>query len=91
MDDLIPAPVHQMARLNLTFLGGNGETPDMVSFDATDADIKRWATEAVRDGYVPGIGADATADFTDYIVDRFPATGDLPCRLFLRPKTAFGK
>lgn len=89
--DIVPAPaVVRMARLNITFGGGNGELADMVSFDATDADIKRWATEAVRDGYVQGIAANANANFGDYVVDRFPAAGDLPDRIFVRPKTAFG-
>ena len=89
MDDLILAPAVVMARLNITAGGANGELPDMVSFDATDADIKAWATEAVRNGDVPGIPAQAV-NFQDYVVDRFSATNDLPARAFLRPKTAFG-
>ena len=89
--DLVPAPaVVRMARLNLTFSGSNGDLPDMVSFDATDADIKRWAAEAVQQGYVPGIPATEGANFADYVIDRFPATAELPDRLFCRPKTAFG-
>jgi hypothetical protein len=61
-----------------------------VSYDATDEQIKTWATEAVRNGNVPGIQADPNASFLDFVVDRFPATEELPARLFLRPKTPFG-
>jgi hypothetical protein len=78
------------ARLNVTFGGQNGDYPDPVSFDATDGDVKQIAAEAVRTGYIPGINADRRADFHDFVVDRFPAAGDLPNRLILRPKTPFG-
>lgn len=78
------------ARLNITYAGSNGDLPDTVSFDASDIEVKAWATEAVRAGGVPGIPASPDADFTDYIVDRFPANGDYPNRMMLRPKTAFG-
>jgi hypothetical protein len=69
----------------------NGDLPDPVNFDATDADIKTWATEAVRNGDVPGIDADPNVDFTDFVVDRFVAKDDKGNRLFLRPKAAFGR
>ena len=79
------------ARLNVTFAGQNGDLPDPVAFDAPDADVKRWVTESVRNGGVPGIQANATADFTDFVVDRFPATDDAPFnRMMVRPKTPFG-
>jgi len=74
-----------MARLNVTYNGANGDLPDPVTRDASDADIKRWATEAVRAGSVPGIPADPNADFTDFVVDRFPVA-----RVMIRPKTPFG-
>jgi hypothetical protein len=77
------------ARLNITFAGQNGDLPDLVNFDATDGDVKQWAHEAVQGGGVPGVTA-ADADFTDYVIDRFEATGELPARLMLRPKTAYG-
>lgn len=80
----------QQARLNITLAGTNGDLPDLVGFDATDGDIKQMATEAVRTGYVPGIAADPNVDFRDFVVERFEATADLPPRVFLRPKTAFG-
>jgi hypothetical protein len=79
------------ARLNITFGGQNGDYPDPVSFDATDADVKQIATEAIRTGYIPGIPADGNADIQDFVVDRFPATDELPPRLMLRPKTPFGE
>jgi len=81
-----------MARLNVTYNGANGDLPDPVTRDASDADIKRWATEAVRAGSVPGIPADPNADFTDFVVDRFPANEAVPvARCMLRPKTPFGR
>lgn len=78
------------AQLNVTFGGGNGDYPDPVNFDVTDGDIKQVAMEAIRDGYIPGISADPNVDLTDFVVDRFPATEELPPRLMLRPKTPFG-
>jgi len=78
------------ATLNITWNGQNGTLPDPVFFDATDSDIKTWAAEAVRNGGIPGIAGDAAVNFTDFVVDRFPAGDDLPSRLFLRPKVPFG-
>ena len=81
----------EMARLNITYKGQNGDMPDLVSFDADDNDIKQMASEAVNDGYVPGIDAHPGAVFNDFIVDRFEATDGVPFnRLVLRPKTPFG-
>jgi hypothetical protein len=78
------------ARVNVTYGGSNGDLPDPVSFDASDADVKRWVTEAVQTGGVPGIDGDATADFADFVVDRFEARDGLPRRIAVRPKTPFG-
>ena len=78
------------ARLNVTWKGTNGDLLDPVPYDATDAELKTWATEAVGGGSIPGITADETVNFDDFIVDRFEASEDLPNRLFLRPKTPFG-
>jgi hypothetical protein len=78
------------ARLNVTINGQNGDLPDPVSYDATDGDIKQIVTEAIHTGYIPGIDADANADLTDFVVDRFPASEDLPPRLMVRPKVPFG-
>ncbi len=81
-----------MARVNITFGGENGDLPDPVSFDATDGDIKGWMSEALRTGGVPGIPAQARADLTDFVVDRFPATDVRPYNLLqIRPKTPFGR
>lgn len=87
MDDVLR---DDEARLNITWQGANGDLPDPVMYDATDGDIKQVATEAVRAGSVDGINADAGVNFGDFQVDRFPAKGDLPNRLMLRPKTPFG-
>lgn len=79
------------ARVNVTWSGQNGDLPDPVALDATDADIKSWVEEAVRNGGVPGLRADADADFTDFVVDRFAPTEARPWSLYaLRPKTPFG-
>jgi hypothetical protein len=80
---------NHMARLNITWKGSNGDLVDPISVDLDDAAVRAMATEAVAAG-VPGIDADPNADFTDFIVDRFPAKDDLPARLVLRPKTPFG-
>lgn len=79
------------ARVNVTFAGQNGDLPDPVSYDATDAEVLRMVTEAVQTGGVPGIPADPDANFTDFVVDRFEANDARPYRLLsLRPKTPFG-
>lgn len=79
------------ARLNITWKGQNGDLPDAVAFEATDAEIKRWATEALRTGGIPGIGADPHANLEAFVIDRFSATAEIPYnRLFARPKTPFG-
>jgi len=80
-----------MAKLNITINGQQGDLPDPMPYDATDADIKTIATESVRAGNVPGIDADSFAEFVDFVVDRFPARDDVAYnRLSLRPKTPFG-
>lgn len=87
-DAVIPA---DMAKLNITYKGEQGDLPDLVQFDCTDGDLKQYATEAIKGGDVPGINADGGADFTDFVVDRFTAKDDVPFnRLSLRPKTPFG-
>lgn len=79
------------ARVNVTWAGQNGDLPDPVHFDSTDADIKQWITEAVRNGDVPGIAADPNADFTDFVIDRFPPSEVRNFSLLqLRSKTPFG-
>lgn len=80
------------ARVNVTWSGANGDLEQPVAYDAGDADIKQWVTEAVRTGSVPGIAGDAGADFTDFVVDRFGPTDARPWNLIqVRPKTPFGE
>jgi hypothetical protein len=78
------------ARLMVTYQGSQGDYPDLVSFDASDGDVKQVATEAIRTGYIPGIAADPDANLQDFVVDRYEASPELPPRLILRPKTPFG-
>ena len=46
------------ATLNVTWAGNNGDLPDAVSYDSSDADLKQVASEAIRTGYIPGVDAD---------------------------------
>jgi hypothetical protein len=79
------------AQIGITWSGQFGELPDPVLYDLPDADIRAMALEAVRSGSVPGIRADANANLTDFVVDRFAATADRPYNaIFVRPKTPFG-
>lgn len=79
------------AVVNVTWAGSNGDLKDPVSFDATDAEIRTWVTEAVRTGGVANITVDPNANFDDFIVDRFAATEETPyARIMVRPKTPFG-
>lgn len=77
------------ALLNITYAGQNGDLPTPILFDSTEADIRRWATEAVRNG-IPGIVANDDVNFDDFVVERFAATEGLPPRVILRSKTPFG-
>lgn len=80
------------ARLNVTWNGQNGDLPDAVSYDATDAELKTWAMEAIRGGGIPGIATDGRCDLSDFVIDRFPASEAVPYnRVFVRPKTPFGR
>ena len=80
------------ARVNVTYMGENGDLPDPVDYDAADGDVKAWVTEAVQNGDVPGIPADPNANFTDFVVDRFDANTEVDYnRLMVRPKTPFGR
>src|SRR5688572_13566728 len=82
---------NRMAKLTITYGGQQGDLPELVAYDSTDADLKQVATESVRDGHIPGIDAAPGVDFKDFVVDRFPARQDVPFnRLSLRPKTPFG-
>lgn len=81
-----------MAKLTITYNGQQGDLPDPVSYDSTDADLKQMATESIRTGYVPGIDTVAAVDLSDFVVDRFPARDDVPfARVSIRPKTPFGR
>ena len=79
------------ARVNITYGGKNGDLPDPVMFQSGDGDIKAWVTEAVRNGGVPGLDPAPTADFGDFVIDRFAASDARPYNLIqVRPKTPFG-
>jgi uncharacterized protein (DUF2236 family) len=83
-------PNHE-ARLNITWQGQNGDLPDTVSYHASDKDILRWAAEAIRGGDVAGIHRQRDASLEGFVVDRFPASAQVPyARVFVRPKTPFG-
>ena len=92
--DMLPAvPVIRdyEARVNVTWGGQNGDLPDPIAYDLPDDQIKDMVAEAVRNGYVPGLQANAAVDLHDYKVDRFPPNDQRPYNLVqVRPKTAFG-
>lgn len=79
------------AKVNITYKAQNGDLPDPVNFESTNGDVLGFVAEAVRQGNVPGIAADPTADFQDFVVDRFASDAATPYnRLMVRPKTPFG-
>lgn len=81
-----------VAKVNITISGNNGDLLEPVPFSATDAEIKSWVTEAVLNGSVPGIPATPNVDLSDFVVDRFSPTEARPYSLIiLRPKTPFGQ
>ena len=82
---------HQ-ARMNITWAGDNGDLVDAVPYDATDSELKAIAIEAVGGGSVPGIPSTSALDLDGFVDDRFPATEAVPYnRIFVRPKTPFGR
>ena len=90
MDAEIVLFQNHMARLNITWKGQNADLPDPISVDLDDAAVIAQAKEALIGG-LPGMDADANADFRDFVVERYKADGDLPARVMLRPKTEFGR
>jgi len=79
------------ALVNITWNGQNGDMSSPIAVDSSEEEIRQWVTEAVQNGSVPGITTDADADFSDFVVDRFPPSDSVPHhRVFLRPKTPFG-
>lgn len=86
-----------MARLNITWGGYNADLPDFVAIDLSDAELKRIAQEAVRNGF-PGMPADPNANLTDFVIDPpvgsrpYPPTEVRPYQLLVgRPGTPFGE
>lgn len=79
------------AIVNVTHAGQNFNLPDPVTRDATDQQVRGWATEAIRNGTVAGLAADVAANFDDYVIERMPPNDQRPHALImLRPKVPFG-
>lgn len=79
------------AKLNITYGGQNGDLAGLVPVDATDDQIRTWATESIRAGDIAGIPADPGVDLSDFVIDRFAPTDERPyASVMLRPKTPFG-
>lgn len=79
-----------MAVLNITFNGLSADYPLDLSYDLSDADVRRIATEVVRAGGVRGLVVSDLSPqaFDHYVVDRFRTRqGE---RIYLRPKVPFG-
>lgn len=77
--------------LNITYQGRSADYQLGLDHDASDAEIRRIATEVLRSGgvrgmHVPDLAADA---LRGYVVDRLRAPGGEP-RIYLRPKVPFG-
>jgi hypothetical protein len=87
---LVRVPTEGEASVEVTYANQHGNLSDPVSWDATPEDVVRMAQEALRGGDINGVDADPGADLSGYKVDRVPAKGDKPNRLFVRPKTEFG-
>lgn len=86
-----PQMASHLAKLTITYSGQQGDLPDPVPYDSADDVVKRMAIESIQQGYVPGIDTTTSPDFSDFVVDRFPAHPAVPWnRLSLRPKTPFG-
>lgn len=80
-----------MAMVNVTWNRTNGELADPIPWDSSDNAVKAMATEAIQAGNVLGIEVGPNqVDLTDFVVDRYAAKDDLPNRIGIRPKTAFG-
>lgn len=85
------AALHAEARVNVTWKGQNGDLRHPVPWTASAREILHMVTEAVRSGDVAGIGADRTADFREFVIDRFGAGDGRPFNVIqVRPKTPFG-
>lgn len=78
----------RMAVLIVALDGELGESPDLIPYNAPEADIRTWATEAISGG-LPGIDPQ-DVDLTDFKVRRLPAKDGLPDRVMIRPKTEVG-
>jgi hypothetical protein len=79
-----------MAVLNITYNGLSADYPLDMSYDLSDADVRRIATEVVRSGGVRGLVVSDLPNtaFDNYVIDRFrTAQGE---RIYLRPKVPFG-
>jgi len=91
MDEMVQVIGENEARVNVTYDGVNADMRDAVSFASSDGDVKRWVTEALVTGSLPGMAAKPNADLNNFVVDRFAATEARPYQLIqVRPKTAFG-
>lgn len=79
------------ALLQVTYDGRMGDMPSPVPVEATDPQIRAWATEAIRNGSVRGIPADRNVNFNDFVIERFPPNSDRNYNvIMLRPKATFG-
>jgi hypothetical protein len=77
--------------LNITYQGQSADYQLALDTSASDADIRRIATEVVRSGGIRGLHAPQLTDdaFRGYVVDRLRTPNGEP-RIYLRPKVPFG-
>jgi hypothetical protein len=77
--------------LNITYGGQSADYDLSIDYAASDADIRRIATELVRSGGVRGLHVADLADnaFDGFVVDRLRGANN-ETKIYLRPKVPFG-
>ena len=78
------------ATVNITYNGQAGDLSFAVDRDSSNDDVKRWATEALLAGDVPGITVSGPVNLNDFVVERFAPTEQRGHLIMIRPKTEFG-
>jgi hypothetical protein len=80
-----------MARLNITYQGFNGDLSQLVPDDSTDTEVREMATEVVRNEGIGGDSPHPDADFSHFAVERFPPKdGESNPVIMVRPKVPLG-
>jgi len=77
------------AELLVTYSGVNATYPSQVDADSSNDSVMSFLREAAQAGELTGIPTNA--DFTDFVVERFPDTTNRGLStIMVRPKVTFG-